>query len=61
MTTLDIQRDVPLAPLTTLELGGPAKHFVRVEEERTLMEALRWAADEGVPAAVESVSCFLDI
>lgn len=52
MTTLDIQRDVPLAPLTTLELGGPAKHFVRVEEERTLMDALRWAADEAVPAAI---------
>jgi len=52
MTPLDIQRDVPLAPLTTLELGGPAKHFVRVEDERTLSDALRWAADEGMPAAV---------
>ena len=52
MTTLDIQRDVPLAPLTTLELGGPAKHFVRVEDEETLADALRWAADEGVSSAI---------
>jgi len=52
MTPLDIQRDVPLAPLTTLELGGPAKHFVRVEDERTLSEALRWAAEEGLSSVV---------
>jgi UDP-N-acetylmuramate dehydrogenase len=52
MTPLDIQRDVPLAPLTTLELGGPAKHFARVEDERTLSEALRWAAEEGLSSVV---------
>jgi UDP-N-acetylmuramate dehydrogenase len=50
--TLDIQRDVPLAPLTTLELGGPAKHFVRVVDEASLLDALRWAADQGVASAV---------
>ena len=52
MTTLDIQCHVPLAPLTTLELGGPANHFVRAEDESTLSGALRWAVDEGMPAAV---------
>jgi UDP-N-acetylmuramate dehydrogenase len=52
MTTLGIQRDVPLAPLTTLELGGPAKHFVRVDDENALADALRWAADEGMPSAI---------
>jgi UDP-N-acetylmuramate dehydrogenase len=52
MSTLDIQRDVPLAPLTTLKLGGPAKLFVRVADESTLADALRWAADESVSAAV---------
>jgi UDP-N-acetylmuramate dehydrogenase len=52
MNKLDIQRDVPLAPLTTLELGGAAKHFVRAEDEQTLVEALRWAADRSLPAAI---------
>ncbi len=52
MTPLGIQRDVPLAPLTTLELGGPAKHFVRVDDERMLADALRWAADEGMSSAI---------
>jgi UDP-N-acetylmuramate dehydrogenase len=52
MATLDIQRNVPLAPLTTLELGGPATHFVRAEDEATLVEALRWAEDEGISVAI---------
>lgn len=50
--TLDIQRDVPLAPLTTLELGGPARHFVRVVDEATLIEALQWADDEDLACAI---------
>ncbi|MBW2626078.1 MAG: UDP-N-acetylmuramate dehydrogenase [Deltaproteobacteria bacterium] len=52
MTTLDIQRDVPLAPLTTLVLGGSARCFVRAEDEATLVDALRWAADEGISSSI---------
>jgi len=52
MTTFELQRDVPLAPLTTLELGGPAKYFVRAEDESALADAVRWAADEGMPSAI---------
>jgi len=52
MATLEIQRDVPLAPLTTLELGGPAKHFVRVPDETSLIDALRWAETERIPVAI---------
>ncbi|MGB8330007.1 MAG: UDP-N-acetylmuramate dehydrogenase [Polyangiales bacterium] len=52
MATLEIQRDVPLAPLTTLELGGSARHFVRAEDEAILADALRWAADEGISVAM---------
>ncbi|MGB3049472.1 MAG: UDP-N-acetylmuramate dehydrogenase [Polyangiales bacterium] len=52
MTTLEIQRDVPLAPLTSLELGGSAKHFVRAPDEATLVAALRWAADEDLRSAI---------
>jgi UDP-N-acetylmuramate dehydrogenase len=35
-----------------LELGGPAKYFVTVESESALIDALRWAADRNVPAAI---------
>lgn len=52
MTTLEIERDVSLAPLTSLELGGPANYFVRAADETTLVNALRWAANEEVPSAI---------
>jgi UDP-N-acetylmuramate dehydrogenase len=52
MSGLDIREDVPLAPLTTLGLGGDAAHFIRVEDEGSLVEALRWADERGLPAAI---------
>lgn len=52
MTTLEIQRDVPLAPLTTLGLGGAAEHFARVNDEANLIDSLRWAADQDLPSAI---------
>jgi UDP-N-acetylmuramate dehydrogenase len=41
---MKIERDVPLAPLTTLGLGGPAKRLVRVTSVAELVEVL--ALDE---------------
>ena len=52
MAPVDIQRDVPLAPLTTLELGGAARFFVRVADEPALVEALRWGRERGLPVAI---------
>lgn len=52
MGTLDIERDVPLAPLTTLRLGGPAKHFIHVGTEQRLADALGWAAEHDVRSAI---------
>ena len=50
--SLLVRDDVPLAPLTTLELGGPARHLVEASDEAAVLEALRWAAARGVPALV---------
>jgi UDP-N-acetylmuramate dehydrogenase len=52
MSSLEIRDQVELAPCTTLELGGPARHFVRVEERESLLEAVGWAARHGVPLTV---------
>jgi UDP-N-acetylmuramate dehydrogenase len=52
VTNLLVRDDVPLAPLTTLELGGPARHFVEATDDDTALEALRWAKARGVPALV---------
>jgi UDP-N-acetylmuramate dehydrogenase len=52
MTSLSIAQQVPLAQLTTLELGGHAQHFVRVNDQRTLHDALHWADEQALPVSV---------
>jgi UDP-N-acetylmuramate dehydrogenase len=43
------ERDVPLAPRTTLELGGAARHLVRVRCEADVRHALTWAERASLP------------
>lgn len=43
------QRDVPLAPLTTLRLGGPAARLVEATDERQIAAAVRDADAAGTP------------
>lgn len=43
MTPPPILERVPLAPRTTLELGGPARFFVEAHDVSTLSRALAWA------------------
>lgn len=47
-----VERDVPLAPHTTLEVGGPAQFYAEIDRPEQVAEALAWAADEGVPLSV---------
>jgi UDP-N-acetylmuramate dehydrogenase len=47
-----LERDVPLAPLTTLRLGGRATRLATVEHESDLVEALTEAERAGVPTFV---------
>lgn len=44
-----LQRNVPLAPLTTFRIGGPADLFVRAETEEQLAEAVLAAREVEVP------------
>lgn len=41
-----VQAAVPLAPRTSLELGGPARQLVTVRDEDELRAVLRWAGRE---------------
>jgi UDP-N-acetylmuramate dehydrogenase len=50
--TLTLEHGRALAPLTTLGLGGPARHFVEVHERDVLSEALRWAEQAGEQVAI---------
>jgi UDP-N-acetylenolpyruvoylglucosamine reductase len=40
-----VERDYPLARLTTVRAGGPADFFARAGSEQRLVELLGWAAD----------------
>ncbi|MGC9450670.1 MAG: UDP-N-acetylmuramate dehydrogenase [Oceanipulchritudo sp.] len=46
------QRMVPLAPLTTWKIGGPAEWFALPEDESQLMDALGWARSRQLPVTV---------
>ena len=45
---------MPLAPFCSLRLGGCARYLVTAEDEQTVVEALRWADQRGLPAAIIS-------
>ena len=46
------QSDVPLAPLSTMGVGGAARWFVSAERESDLVDALRWAHVRSMPVHV---------
>ena len=48
----ELDPGAPLAPLTTIRVGGPADWLCTVRSFRDAVGALRWAADHGVPVAV---------
>lgn len=49
-----MQEHVPLAPLTTFRVGGPARFFVEATDEQDVGEAFQKASDEGLPLAILS-------
>jgi UDP-N-acetylmuramate dehydrogenase len=49
---VNIEQDVSLGRLTTVGIGGAARHFARPQTVAELEEALRWAAAEGLDVFV---------
>ena len=47
-----IQENVPLAPFTTLGIGGPARYLAEVSEETQVLDALALAHSRGLPVFV---------
>ena len=47
-----VQRDFPLARLTTVRTGGSGEFFARADSARGLLELLAWARARGVPVSV---------
>ncbi len=49
MSNLKIQKNIPLSPLTTFRLGGPAKFFVEIKNKEELIEAIEWSNKNNEP------------
>lgn len=47
-----IQRQAPLAPLTSIKVGGPADALATCTSFRAVTQALRWARGQDAPVAV---------
>jgi UDP-N-acetylenolpyruvoylglucosamine reductase len=47
-----VERDRPLARLTTVRTGGPADYFARPDGDDRLVELLAWADAEGIDVGV---------
>ena len=49
---MTIQEDVPLAPLTTLQVGGAARYFAELRREDDVREAAQFAKTRNLPLFV---------
>jgi UDP-N-acetylmuramate dehydrogenase len=49
---ITIQENIPLAPLTTLKVGGPARFYTRAESEEQILDAFDHAAANGLDVFV---------
>jgi UDP-N-acetylenolpyruvoylglucosamine reductase len=52
MGPVGVERDFPLARLTTVRTGGSADWFARPRDERSLAELLAWAQEESLGVGV---------
>ena len=52
LTSVNLQENVPLAPLTTFRVGGPARWFVEAETEADVRAAVEHAGANSLPLFV---------
>ena len=49
---MDIQQNIPLAPYTTVKIGGPADFFVHTKNTKEFIEALDYGQKNNLPITV---------
>ena len=52
MSRLDVREGVPLSPLSTLGIGGPARYYARVSSDDEVRAAVDWARARELPLLV---------
>lgn len=45
MPKISIQKNIPLAPLTTFKIGGTAEFFTNIKTKEELLEAAKWRSE----------------
>lgn len=48
-TEFKVEHQVPLAALTTMKVGGPARYFFKASTTVELVEAVQWAVGRNIP------------
>jgi len=49
---LKILENIPLAPMTTFQVGGPARYFVEARSQNEAKDAVHYAAEHRLPLFV---------
>jgi UDP-N-acetylmuramate dehydrogenase len=49
---MNLRENVPLAPLTTLKVGGPARFFIEASSTAEVSEAVQWSSKQNLPLFV---------
>ncbi len=49
---MEIRENIPLAPYTTLKVGGDARYFAEAASDGDVIEAVRWARTRALPLFV---------
>lgn len=49
---MDIQKNIPLAPYTTVKIGGPADFFVHAKNTSELLEAIKYGQNNNLPITI---------
>jgi UDP-N-acetylmuramate dehydrogenase len=52
LSSASIQQNIPLAPYTTLQIGGPARYFAQVHTEPELLAAVSFGRERSLPIFV---------
>lgn len=49
---INVEQNVPLGPMTTMKVGGPAKYFVRVSAPEEITDAIEFAHEKRLPTFI---------
>jgi len=49
---MDIQKNIPLAPYTTVKIGGPAQFFIHVQNTPEFLEAIKYSQKNNLPITI---------